>query len=130
MFVQTEGSHLVAHGLQESLDKNRIVSVIEIRQHWLWRKMAVVNFSTRVTQDKYFQNTSTIVLLCTIIGGRKRIRPGAWESSILGSEVLDYVSFHYRQCHSTMEDHYTRSPRRESPALLFTSWCPQITLLI
>lgn len=113
MVVQTEGSHLVTHGLQESLDKNRIVPVIAVRQHWLWRKMAVVKFSTRVTQDKYFQNTYPVVSLCTIIGGRKRIRPETWKSSILGSEVLDYVSFRYRQCHSTMEDHYTRCHRRE-----------------
>lgn len=35
--------------------KSRILPVIVGGQQWLWRKMVVVNFSTRVTLNKYFQ---------------------------------------------------------------------------
>ena len=35
--MQVEGSHLVAHGWQGSLGKNKILPVVERRQRWLWR---------------------------------------------------------------------------------------------
>lgn len=96
--MQAEDSCLMAHGWQGSLGKNRILLVIEGRQWWLWRNMAVVNFSICVARNKYF--LILVYSFCTSTRGRKRIRPEPWESSILGLDMLDYVSCRYSQCHS------------------------------
>lgn len=45
----------------------------------------MADLPTRVTRNKYIQ--MCIPSLCAVIGGRKRIRPDAWESGILGLEI-------------------------------------------
>ena len=53
--VQMEGSHSEAHGLQGSLEENRILPVIEGRQKWWWLIFQHMLFKT---------NTYSLTLYC------------------------------------------------------------------